>query len=30
MELLRSDVRAQKVEVITQVMDFDEAEAAKF
>jgi hypothetical protein len=30
MELLRSDVRTQKVAIITQVMDFDEAEAAKF
>ena|SRR5258706_446212 len=30
MELLRSDVKAQKVEIITEVMDFDDADAAKF
>jgi hypothetical protein len=29
-ELLRSDVRAQKVAIITQVMDFTEAEDAAF
>ena len=29
-QLLRSDIRAQKVAIITEVMDFSEAEDAKF
>ena len=29
-ELLRSDVRAQKVAIITQMMEFSESDAAKF
>src|SRR5215471_18080285 len=29
-ELLRSDVRAQKIAIITEVMEFDDAEAGKF